>query len=310
MISASRNESERPIRRVAVLLINFNLSQMTDELVEQINRNTSFPHELFLLDNGSETGEVSKYTTHRVEKNLGLMGGLEFLWLAVRDRSEFDAYWFLCNDLVFDEGRDYLDEMSALHAELSKITRVGAITPSYHSDPDSPVPPYMESDGSDGWRGLVYLEWNAVLVTRELMQDLFWVGFGAVSEHAQQDVVLSFEAWRNGYSVIVMDGLSLVHLGNETFLQQGGKVLNGVEVPDYAGLEAMLRRDLIAVREDYAKRGVDLSTTRYEIHRDIDQRKRWQRYFDGYQPPPLRIRLAAGRARVRAAVHAIDRRLR
>lgn len=292
---------QKTITRVAVLLLNFNLPDLTDNLVEQIRRNVSFPHELFLLDNGSEADKVTRYATHTVEKNVGMNGGIDYLWDVVKDRDDFDAYWFLCNDIVLDDGRDYLAEMAALFAELSERYRVATITPSYHYEGKRAVPEFMRKRETGSWRAISWLEWNALLVSRQVMSDLFPGGFQLETRHAFQDVVLSYEGWMNGYGSFIMDNLPIEHIENQTFLQHGGKTVNGVLIPDYAGLEEMLVSDMHVVQADYARRGTDLVRMRAIHNRDIDVNGDFEKYLlDGYRPEP--------EGRLKRAVRSVLRR--
>jgi hypothetical protein len=243
---------QKQITKVAILLLNFNLPEMTDKLVEQINRNINFPHQLFLLDNGSETAKRSKYATHILEKNIGMNGGIEYLWKLVKDDNQFDAYWFLCNDIILDEGRDYLLEMTELYKQLSQKFAVGSIAPSYHFEgKEQAIPVYMKKRPGGTYRPIVWIEWNAILFTREFMLKFFHDGFGLKTKHAFQDVVSNFIGWKNGYSSFVIDSLSIFHLENQTFLKYGGKMINGVFVPDAKGLGDMLVSDMNIVEQDF-----------------------------------------------------------
>ncbi len=284
--------------KTAVLLLNFNLKDMTDALVAQIQNSTKAPYELFLLDNGSTPSEVSSSTTNRLETNVGLNAGTDFLYELVKDDDSFEFYWFLCNDLVLDDGVDYLSSLVELFTDAAKSFHVAAVSPSYHPDELNPQPPFMISQAGSEWRPIVYLEWNAVLIHRSFMLQHFPNGFALPTKHALHDVVLTFEAWNNNQACIVSDKLALRHIGNQTFLQHGGKTVNGVLVPDYAGLEDMLVADWGLAEQMYQSRNIDIMGTRAEQHRDIDIRGDWIKYVNGFQAqPPSRLRRLARRIR-------------
>ena len=58
--------------------LNYNQPDLTDNLVNQLKRDISFPqHELMVVDNGS-TKELAKSTTHKLPENLFFGGGLFF----------------------------------------------------------------------------------------------------------------------------------------------------------------------------------------------------------------------------------------
>lgn len=276
------NNRQLQITNVAILLLNFNLPEMTDKLVEQIERNIKFPHKLFLLDNGSEISKRSKYATHILEKNIGMNGGIQYLWDTVKEDGAFDGYWFLCNDIILDEGRDYLKEMTELYEKLSSEIRVGSITPSYHFEgKEQAVPQFMKKQIGGSYRPIVWVEWNAILYSREFMKSFFPNGFGLKTKHAFQDVVSNYIGWKNGYASFVMDSLSILHLENQTFLKHGGKIVNGIFVPDYKGLENMLISDMASVEEDFSNKGINLRLERKILHRDIDVNREYKKYLNG-----------------------------
>lgn len=279
-------ENQKQITKVAILLLNFNLPEMTDKLVEQIKKNIKFSHQLFLLDNGSEPDKRSKYATHILEKNIGMNGGIQYLWDLVKEDAQFDGYWFLCNDIILDEGRDYLQEMAGLFSELSEKFQVGSLTPSYHFEgKEKAVPQYMKKVPGGTYRPIVWIEWNAILYSREFMKKFFPTGFGLKTKHAFQDVVSNYIGWKNGFASFVMDNLSIMHLENQTFLTHGGKMINGVFVPDYKGLESMLISDMALVERDFKSKGINLRRDRKIIHDDIDLRGDFTKYLSGgYQP--------------------------
>ena len=266
---------------------------MTDSLVRQLLASTKVPFELFLLDNGSEPEEVSKFTTHRLETNIGLNGGTDFLWNLVREDPQFEFFWFLCNDLRLDGRSDYLESLIRTFDDAASKYKVAAVSPTYIPDSTRTQPPMMVSRSCNGWRPVVYLEWNAVLIGRDFMNQFFPLGFQLPTRHAMQDVVVTFEAWNNGWACLVDDALTLEHIENQTFLQHGGKTVNGVFVPNYDGLNQMLEDDFARVSEQYSINGVDLVATREEQHRDIDLRGDWKKYLRGYRarPPGVIVRL-------------------
>lgn len=268
------------IINIAVTLINFNIKEFTDNIVLQVRRNIKFPHQLYVLDNGSEVNQVSSYTTHRIEKNIGLNGALEYLWGLLKKEDKFDAYWFLFNDIVLDEGRDYLREMADLFTELSKKYRVACIVPSYHFEgKEKVVPPFMKKRIGGTFRPIVWIEWNACLVSREFMNKFFPHGFGLKTKHAFQDVVTNFIGWKSGYGSFVMDNLSISHLENQTFLKHGGRAVNGVFVPDIVGLNEMLVADMKIVIDDFKKKGINFLKERERLHNDIDRRGDFEKYL-------------------------------
>jgi len=267
------------INKIAILLINFNLPDLTNKLVEQIKRNIKFPYELFLLDNGSEPNKRSKYATHILEKNIGLNGGIEYLYNIVKNKKEFDAYWFLCNDIELEENIDYLSEIINAYDKLTKNYKVAMLVPSYFFKDGEPVPDNMKRRENSYLRPAVWVEWNAIFITKNFMQKFFKNGFGLKTRHAFHDVVSNFIAWKNGYGCFIMDNLSIRHLGNQTFLKHGGKTINGIYIPDYKELQNILEKDMEIVVNDFKNIGINILREREKMHIDIDIMKNYEKYL-------------------------------
>jgi hypothetical protein len=78
--------------KVAVLIVNYNMPERTNALVESLMR-SGHPHDIIVIDNGSDIVGSSKYTTLQLEHNIQTTGG----WLAGLDSLEqrYFAYMFL-----------------------------------------------------------------------------------------------------------------------------------------------------------------------------------------------------------------------
>ena len=90
-------------KKIAVLIVNYNMPERTDALVEAIQARVKWPHELFVIDNGSAIAPPSQYTTVRLAENVQTTGG----WLAGLEAAkggDWLAYWFLITSAEFPEG--------------------------------------------------------------------------------------------------------------------------------------------------------------------------------------------------------------
>lgn len=83
-----------------IATLNHNLPSLTDNLIEQLQKDPLFNNsELMVVDNGSiET--LSKYTTHRLEENVFFGGGFNLV-LEYFLTTNHDYLYFLNNDLIF-----------------------------------------------------------------------------------------------------------------------------------------------------------------------------------------------------------------
>lgn len=102
--------------RVAALIVNYNMPERTDAMVEHICIHVACPVDVFVIDNGSDIKEPSKYTAMRLDENVqttnGWLMGLHYLdALRVAKGKEYGAYWFLITSAEFVEDADPLTPM-------------------------------------------------------------------------------------------------------------------------------------------------------------------------------------------------------
>ena len=80
--------------------LNYNQPDLTDNLVNQLKRDTSFSqHELMVVDNGS-TRELAKSTTHKLPENLFFGGGLNVI-MDYFLSTKHEYFVLFNNDLIF-----------------------------------------------------------------------------------------------------------------------------------------------------------------------------------------------------------------
>ncbi len=96
-------------KKVAVIIVNYNMPERTKLLVEHFQNEVKHPHELIVVDNGSDLNSYSYLSTVRVEKNLQTTNGW-LMGLAYADALEqvtgepFFAYHFLITSARFPIG--------------------------------------------------------------------------------------------------------------------------------------------------------------------------------------------------------------
>ena len=267
--------------RTAICILSFNIPELTDNLTDAIQEQIHQPFDLFVLDNGSEPDKVARCTTHRLERNIGSFQGTNRLLQIARQESGAEFLWMLCNDIVLEKGVDTLAVLLAIFEKCRrKFGKVAMVCPSYIKKPGIPCPKYMERrTGLFGtglfvkdFRPIVWGEWNAFLIERGFMDRFYPSGFESSGiKHAMMDIDLTYTAWKSGYGCFLTDRCAVLHLGNQTFIQHGLKEVNGVFIPDIAGLQEMLKQDFKAYAEWYrSKFGIDVLDERERMHQDID----------------------------------------
>lgn len=99
---------------VAIFIVNYNMPERADALAEHIDREVKWPHQLFVIDNGSDLCPPSKYTNVSLPHNRQTTGGwLAGLDAALTEQVEWLAYWFLITSAEFVSG-DPLTPMAEL----------------------------------------------------------------------------------------------------------------------------------------------------------------------------------------------------
>jgi GT2 family glycosyltransferase len=126
------------MKRVSVITVNYNHSNVTEALLESIFKtNTYQPLEIIVVDNGSKINPVPAWTVKypevkfiRSDENLGFAGGNN---LGI-ERATGDYLFFVNNDTEFTEGL-----VGLLADVLDKHTDVGMVSPKirYYDQPDT-----------------------------------------------------------------------------------------------------------------------------------------------------------------------------
>lgn len=121
--------------RVAAIIVNYNMPERTDSLCEHIEKFVEWPVSLFVVDNGSDLVQPSRYTTLRLRENVQTTAGwLAGMYQAV-PRGEWLAYWFLITSMEFIGKEDPLTPMAEFLLGVGQAVGVHpALTPNSTSD--------------------------------------------------------------------------------------------------------------------------------------------------------------------------------
>lgn len=93
---------------ILVATMNVNQPKLTDNLVNQIRKDTNVDFEIMVLENGAT--EPSSYSTHTSEKNYFFGGGLNLILDYYLNSTSHEWLMVLNNDLIF-HGEKYLSTM-------------------------------------------------------------------------------------------------------------------------------------------------------------------------------------------------------
>src|SRR3990170_4698870 len=100
--------------KVAILVVNYNMPERTDALCNHVGRRVKWPHDLIVIDNGSDLVAPSQFTTLWLPENRqttgGLLAGLRYADLG----GSYMAYWFLITSAELIGENDPLAPMAQL----------------------------------------------------------------------------------------------------------------------------------------------------------------------------------------------------
>lgn len=120
------------MNKVAAILLNYNMPERADAIAENIQARVKTPHELIVVDNGSDLVPPAMSTNLLLAKNVqvsnGFRMGLAYAdAIAAWERIEFYAYWFLITSLEFMP--DEYDPLDCLLKEMVNDSKVAFVVP-------------------------------------------------------------------------------------------------------------------------------------------------------------------------------------
>jgi GT2 family glycosyltransferase len=209
---------------IAAIIVNRNQPELTDSLVEQLRNMRAVDMDIYVIETGSDRRKMSKFADYWYlnprfsGKCLGHNIGLAY----VRGQRDYRYYWFLMNDLVFDDPETAKNMLSVMESEL----RMGMLSP---TEPDSAYD-YPGSAPIPGsvWHKVSTCDYLAVLMRRECLDEVgflnpdFRYSWGAIFE-------LSHRMYRNNWFIAYCDIARMKHLGGTTY----GKVKGAVSREEY-----------------------------------------------------------------------------
>ena len=132
--------------RVAIFIVNHNMKDATDKLVDQIETQTQHPHDIIVIDTGSDLDQVSDYTTVRLSKNIyttnGWLMGLRYTdTLELVGNFKYFSYCFIKPGVeILSEG-DVIGKM--IHSFIEDSDVVG-------------IHPSLSTDSLSAWKNMIH----------------------------------------------------------------------------------------------------------------------------------------------------------
>lgn len=197
---------------ILVSTLNYNLPDLTDNLVSQINQSSFKDYELMVVDNGSTINRAQS-TTHTVDENLYYGGGVNLI-LDYFLSTKHDYLLILNNDLIF-HGYNILQEL------INAATRydLSAISPSIiNAEINQCHWKQMHCWGTNSIRNVKWVDFQAPMLRRDICEIIkqypieLFLGWGL-------DFYTGLVAEENNLKIGVHDGITFTHLNSQTFKQ-------------------------------------------------------------------------------------------
>jgi len=122
------------MKRVATIILNRNLPEITDRLHDHLKKYDGDETDIFVIEAGSESGNISQYTTwfadwteakaNGLRYSRGMNYGLSQLWKEGRFE-QYDAFFLLTNDTELQEQ----PSLAPLMSVMDQHPRVGILSP-------------------------------------------------------------------------------------------------------------------------------------------------------------------------------------
>jgi GT2 family glycosyltransferase len=215
--------------KTLAVILHYNSVQYTDPLYELLEPEATSDYDLHVLNNGSDVGRESKYTTLGLERNVYFGGAINETFELMLNEPDYDSLLFLNSDLIV--GKNFVSTLRKelwtqenfehlLHTktmgELSKISLYDIISPSI-------IQPYkiqnnwkqMLNWGQKEIREVRWIDLQAPLFSRRFIEkvkrfdDLLIYGWLI-------DVLCGIECEKLGWHIGVCDFVPAVHIGSAT----------------------------------------------------------------------------------------------
>jgi glycosyltransferase involved in cell wall biosynthesis len=102
--------------KVAIIIVNYNMPERTNDLVEAIRKITNHPHDIIVVDNASDLMPPSKYSNILLKKNVQAGGGWNMGLhyadaLEKMDKNIYFAYCFVTTSTSIQTDKDFIKNM-------------------------------------------------------------------------------------------------------------------------------------------------------------------------------------------------------
>lgn len=197
-----------------VVTLNHNLPELTDNLVNQLKRDSLFgEYELMVVDNGSSEGNVAQSTTHRLDKNVFFGGGFNVVLDYFIKQTTHDYLYFLNNDLIF-HGVSFLttSKKEAIESDAA------VYSPSIINASVEQCHWKQMWNWGNGLRDVKWVDFQSPLLRRDIATEISQYPMELIYGWGL-DFYTGMIGEQMGVKHIVSDNNTITHLNSQTFKQ-------------------------------------------------------------------------------------------
>jgi hypothetical protein len=191
-----------------VAILHYNTPHFTDDLYEMLKPYEREDYDLVVIDNGSDVGRESKYTTFRIAENVYYGGGLDVTMNYFIEHTEYDSMILLNSDLII-HGYNFVRGLrKELFAEEDLVGVSGCV---FQPEKGQCHWKMNHNWGSDTLRYVPWVDYQCILLKRKFVEHVkaFGSKFGWVQD-AMTGIICQDKGWKIG----VCDWLPVIHFGN------------------------------------------------------------------------------------------------
>jgi len=191
-------------------ILHYNTVHYTDSLYEMLKPYERNDYDLVVIDNGSDEGKSSKYTTYKSETNTGFGGALDMTIQLFIDSPEYDSLMFLSSDIIL-HGYNFLKTLRALLFSKEELMVISPCV--IQPEPQQGFWKQMHCWNATELRYVPFVDYQCPLMKRPFAEKVksFGSKYGWV-----QDLMTGMVCEDNNWKIAVCDWVPVIHVGNGT----------------------------------------------------------------------------------------------
>ncbi len=193
-----------------IIILHYNTAFYTDNLYESLKPYERNDYEIFVLDNGSDEGKSSKYTTWKSEKWGGYGTGLDLALQLFIENKEYDSFVLLNSDLVL-HGYNFI---KTLRQQLFSRKDLMIVSPCViQPEKAQSYWKQMHCFNSTTLREVPFVDYQCAFMKRKFAEKVksFESTYGWI-----QDMMTGLICEDNKWKIAVCDWAPVIHIGNAT----------------------------------------------------------------------------------------------